>query len=292
MDHRAFLAGMDPEVTAALTQRSTARGLLHLMGHLGLLVFGGIWIAVGWPLWWAAMLPYGIALVFLFTLEHECTHQTPFAHVGLNEWVGRLVGVVLFLPFGWFRYFHLAHHRHTNIPGKDPELGSDKPQAGWPLVWHVSGLPLWGRLFAQLFRNAFGVIDAEYVPERARPRVAQEARIYLGVYAALALSFVVSPVLLWVWLLPMLLGQPFLRLYLLAEHGRCTFVANMFENTRTTFTNRVVRFLAWNMPYHAEHHVQPNVPFHRLPEFHGYVQAHLHQTSEGYGAFLKSYVGR
>ncbi|WP_246694633.1 fatty acid desaturase, partial [Mesorhizobium sp. M2D.F.Ca.ET.147.01.1.1] len=67
---------------------------------------------------------------------------------------------------------------------------------------------------------------------------------------------------------PALLGQPFLRLYLMAEHGRCPLVANMLENTRTTLTNWFVHKLAWNMPYHAEHHAYPGVPFHQLPEFH------------------------
>lgn len=291
MDHKAFLQQLDPEVAAALTARSTAEGLLHLAGHLGLLALTGTWIAMGWPLWWAVLLPHGIVLIFLFTLEHECTHQTPFAHVGLNEWVGRLVGVSLFLPFQWFRYFHLAHHRFTNIPGKDPELAREKPAPGWPLVWHVLGFPLWAQLFRQLFLSALGRVDADYVPERARPRIVAEARWHVAIYALLAACLFAAPVLVWIWLVPLVLGQPFLRLYLLAEHGRCAFVANMFENSRTTFTNAPVRYLAWNMPYHAEHHVHPGVPFHKLPEFHACVKAHLKATSEGYGAFLKSYVG-
>ena len=89
----------------------------------------------------------------------------------------------------------------------------------------------------------------------------------------------------------MLLGFPFLRLYLLAEHGRCPSVANMFENTRTTMTTRAVRLLAWNMPYHAEHHAWPAVPFHKLPEVHDLAAAHLKRVSPGYGAFLREYLG-
>ena len=87
------------------------------------------------------------------------------------------------------------------------------------------------------------------------------------------------PVLFWVWILPCLPGQPVLRLYLLAEHGRCPFVADMLKNTRTTFTNRIVRFLAWNMPYHVEHHTLPQVPFHRLPDLHDRMQPHLKVTA-------------
>ena len=103
--------------------------------------------------------------------------------------------------------------------------------------------------------------------------------------------WLLGPALLWLWLVPVLLGQPALRLYLLAEHGDCPKVANMFENTRTTFTTGLVRLLAWNMPYHVEHHVMPMVPFHRLPELHGVMRDRLRVTAEGYVAFTKSLSG-
>ena len=105
-----------------------------------------------------------------------------------------------------------------------------------------------------------------------------------------ALSLVFSDLLFWIWVLPLLLGMPFLRLYLLAEHGRCAFVANLFENARTTYTNRIVRFLAWNMPYHVEHHAIPNVPFHNLPALHQEMLGHHKVISDGYAAFTKEYV--
>ena len=94
------------------------------------------------------------------------------------------------------------------------------------------------------------------------------------------------------WLVPVALGFPFLRLYLLAEHGRCPAVANMFDNTRTTYTNLLVRFLAWNMPYHVEHHVLPQVPFHLLPRFNQRIREWLKHTSPGYVAFSRDYVSR
>jgi len=71
----------------------------------------------------------------------------------------------------------------------------------------------------------------------------------------------------------------------MAEHGRCPPVANMFENTRTTFTNSLVRRIAWNMPYHAEHHTIPTVPFHNLPRLHELANSHLRKTSQGYHEF-------
>jgi fatty acid desaturase len=55
----------------------------------------------------------------------------------------------------------------------------------------------------------------------------------------------------------------------------------------------VVRALAWNMPYHAEHHAYPAVPFHRLPEVNRAIAPRLKSTSPGYIAvhlqILRSY---
>ena len=44
---------------------------------------------------------------------------------------------------------------------------------------------------------------------------------------------------------------------------------NGLTNTRTTLTNAAVRLLMWNMPFHAEHHLYPSIPFHRLADAHG-----------------------
>jgi fatty acid desaturase len=292
MDHREFVAALPADLRERMTERSDAAGLWHLAGHLGLILLVGGLIAIGVPRWWALLPLQGVLIVFLFTLEHEATHKTPFRSLAVNEWAGRLAGFLLVLPFEWFRYFHLAHHRWTNIDGKDPELLGEKPETWAAWVWHVSGLPYWGselRLMGSLVR---GRAEGAYLPEGAKARIVAEARWMALGYLCVALTLLGSPLLLWVWIVPVLLGQPFLRLYLLAEHGDCPRVANMFQNTRTTFTNRVVRFLAWNMPYHVEHHVWPAVPFHRLPEVHGLMKDQLQVTAEGYAAFTRAYLER
>lgn len=292
MDHKRFVTALPPEAKADLTRLSNRAGLLHLGGHLGLIIACGAGIGLGVPGWWLLLLPQGVALIFLFTLEHECTHRTPFAAPALNDWVGRACGVVLLLPFEWFRYFHLAHHRWTNIPGRDPELDGGKPETRGQWLWHVSGLPYWLGMGRVTLALAFGRGAADYLPKPALPRIRAEARWMLAVYGLALASLLVSPALIWLWLVPVLLGQPVLRLYLLAEHGDCPRVANMFENTRTTFTTAVVRFLAWNMPFHTEHHVYPAVPFHHLPALHDLMQAELKVTADGYVAFTRAYLDR
>ncbi|MDJ0827055.1 MAG: fatty acid desaturase [Rhodobacter sp.] len=291
-DHRAFLASLTPAAKSALTERANVPGFARLTTHLAAITTTGTLIVMQVPLWPLLLPVHGILLTFLFALEHEATHKTPFANERLNEWAGRAAGLVLVLPFTWFRYFHLAHHRHTNDPVCDPELLAGAKPHGWPAyLLHVSGLPYWAGTVRKTCGLALNQGGDDFVPAPARARAAAEARWMLVIYAALGATLVVSPLLVWLWIVPMLLGQPFLRLFLLAEHGRCPYVADMFENTRTTFTTRFVRWLSWNMSYHIEHHAFPSVPFHKLPDLHDLAAEHLRQTEHGYARFHRAYVG-
>ncbi|MEM7242172.1 MAG: fatty acid desaturase [Pseudomonadota bacterium] len=293
MDHHAVISGLDPDLKRALQIRSNKAGLVQLALHLCLIGFLAMCVAQGGVLRLFAILPLGICLIFLFTLEHEATHKTPFASERLNEWMGHLCGLLILLPFTWFRYFHLAHHKYTNDPTRDPELlvGS-KPETRWEYVKHISGIPVWIGQIRKIWDNALGRKLGRYTPDKAKPRIIWEARIYLGFYALALTSLTVSDLVIWLWVVPLILGQPFLRLYLLAEHGRCAFVSNMLENTRTTYTSRLVRFLAWNMPFHTAHHILPNVPFHNLPKLNEVIADKLGATSNGYQEFHKDYIAQ
>ncbi|MEM6666569.1 MAG: fatty acid desaturase [Pseudomonadota bacterium] len=273
---------------------SNTRGLVHLTGHLLLLVTTGTLIALSSGSFWVlpAMVVHGAVLVFLFAPLHECVHRTAFRSVWLNNGVAWFCGLAVGLPPNAFRAFHFAHHRHTQIPGKDPEL-DEKAVETWPdYLIYLSGWRYWTSEAALLFAHARGQVTSPYYPDRLKPRLVREARIMLAVYAGvIALSLALwSTAALAFWLLPVLLGQPFLRAYLMAEHTGLPFVENMWENTRTTLTFSPVRFLAWNMPFHAEHHAQPAVPFHGLPALHqaeGRARAHI---TEGYSTFHQEHV--
>lgn len=263
-----------------------------LASHVVSILVTGIWIVLEIPFWQLVMIVHGIQLVFLFTLLHETVHDTPFQSKRLNKWVGRVCGFLLFLPPQWFRYFHLAHHRYTHDPEMDPELEGGPIESKTAYLWTVTGIPLWMFHFKTLFRNVLGQVDYSYLPNGSRTRVINEARSMLLLYMLLlALSaYYASTLLLFCWIIPLILGQPFLRLYLMAEHGRCPHVANMLENSRTTYTNAIIRWLAWNMPYHSEHHAYPAVPFHKLPEFHEVAKKHLRSTENGYKTFHAKFV--
>ena len=293
-DHRDFVAALDMDQRVALNRRRDGPALRKLAVHVAIIAGFALAIGLHVPFWPLLMLPLGILLIFLFTLQHEAAHDTLFRTPALNRWVLRICGVITVVPPLWFRFFHLAHHRHTQDPDNDPELEGGKPETITQYAWHITGIPMWVTMVRVLLRNALGRVEYEYVPQGARRRVVVEARVQLAMYALAGAASLAaqSTLLLYIWVIPAMLGQPLLRLYLLAEHGRCPLVANMLENTRTTYTNRLVRWLAWNMPYHAEHHAVPTVPYHQLPALHELAKPHLRTTADGYVAFNRDYAAQ
>lgn len=287
IDHKQFLAQLSDDQRVHFTDKSDLPGLLKLTSHIIAFAISSYWIYSGLPGWQVAMVFQGVMIVFLFTLLHETVHFTPFKTPWINQVVGWMSGFLILLPPLWFRYFHLAHHRFTHEPGKDPELDGPPIDSMRRYLWALTGLPVWWSHFKTLFKNASGNFEYAFLPAAAHGRVVREARCLLAIYSVFFVGSVAlaSQVLLWLWIIPAILGQPFLRLYLMAEHGRCPHVANMFENTRTTFTNMLVRWLAWNMPYHIEHHAYPAVPFHKLPDFHEVAKVYLQTTENGYASF-------
>jgi fatty acid desaturase len=277
-----------------LTARSDAKGIAQLACHVGALCATGALVWSTRSTWWLApaMLLHGIVLIFLFAPLHESIHWTAFRSRRFNEAVAWVCGALLLLPPAYFRAFHFAHHRHTQDPKRDPELATPKPRTLGGYLWHVSGLPYWRERIATTARHACGRVDEPFIGARQRPAIVREARRLLGVYALAGLSSIAAASLapLYLWLAPALLGQPFLRLYLLAEHTGCPLVANMLENSRTTRSLAPIRRLAWNMPYHAEHHAYPALPFHALPAAHHVLKAEIAVQASGYVAVHREIV--
>ena len=284
-DHKAALAALPPDRLADWARPSNAPGLLRLLSHLAAIaVAGALALSASGPAQIAAQALLGVFITFLFAPLHECIHRTAFRSRWLNDLVAEICGFVMLLPPRRFRFFHFAHHRHTQDPENDPELASPKP-ATWPAyLWALTGWAYWSSQIRLLLGSAFGAPLPDYVPARAAQRVRWEARAHCAGYlAVIALSIVSGSTLaLTLWVVPALLGQPWLRAYLLAEHTACPLVPDMLQNTRTTFANRLIRWFAWEMPNHTAHHALPQAPFHRLPEVTEALRPSLRSTAESY----------
>jgi fatty acid desaturase len=288
MDSEAMVHGLvEPATLRHLARRSDARGLGQLACHSALLGATGllVWASRGRPWLAAALLLHGIALSFLFCALHESVHRSAFASRRLNDVVAWVCGALLMLPPDYFRLFHFAHHRFTQDPARDPELARPRPETLGSYLWHVSGLPYWQDRLTVTLRHALtGRVTEMFVPPAESARIVREARILWGCYLLVAAAslYLHSTLALIYWVLPALLGQPLLRLFLLAEHAGCPLSDDMLANTRTTCTSRAVLLLTWRMPYHAEHHCFPAVPFHALAGLHVLIGASVRTSAPGY----------
>ena len=286
---------LSDDALSSLVERSDRKGLAHLVLHVLAIAGAGATYAGAFDSAW--MLPaawlYGTTLVFLFAPLHETIHYTAFRSRWLNRAVSAACGWILVLPPRYFRGFHLEHHRHTQDPARDPELAVAPPRTWSQYLWRVSGFQYWTSRVRTMLVHASGRVTETYIAASERAAVVREARVYLASYVALATlsALIGSTAMLWFWAVPVVLGQPMLRLYLLAEHTGCPMVPDMLENSRTVHTNAVVRFLAWNMPYHAEHHAYAAIPFHALPEAHGALAPFVAKQSPGYASVHRELVG-
>ncbi|WP_124976882.1 fatty acid desaturase family protein [Aphanothece sacrum] len=270
-----------------LNQPSNLKGILQLLGHLAVMVGSGyIWLNqdnLGLKI--PALIIYGFTLATMFAALHECVHRTAFANNRLNDIVAWFAGLLSFYNSTFYRRYHKWHHRYTRIRDKDPELTDLTPTNLGEYLWVISGIPWWiGKVQTHYLCATGQMEDLPYIQETARGEIQRSVQLQLLTYlgAIIVSIYYQQPWFVLFWLLPLAMGQPLLRFILLAEHTACTFDANPFANTRTTLTAIPLRFLMWNMPFHAEHHFCPSIPFHALGKAHQKLQPHLCYVERGY----------
>lgn len=279
----------------ALSGRSDGRGALRIGLHVALIAGGAALVAGahGWLLL-PAMLLLGVVQAALFAPIHETMHRTAFASRRANAVVGWLAACPSLLNWDFYTAFHLAHHRHTQDPALDPELMVPPPSTLDAYVLRVAALPYWRTRLIVLWDGLRGDLSAyPFITARSAPRIVRSLRGMAGFMLALCAVGVVligwwAPLVFWVG--PQVLGQPFLRLYLLTEHTGCTEDANGLTNTRTTLTTWPMHLLMWNMSYHTEHHLYPSIPFHRLADAHAVLSDRLGVIQPGYARWHVGFV--
>jgi len=271
-----------------LMLRSDGPALLRATCHFGTLALTGTLLWTLRSTVWALplLVAHGYVLAFTFCAFHEAAHRTAFRSRWLNALMGTVAGLLTIWPYRNYRVYHWEHHRFTQDPARDPELYFAKPASLGAWLFVLTGIPNLHRRLVDLLRLVAGRSDRPWMAPAERRPLIREARVHFAVYLAVAAVAIWarSTMQLVLWLLPLLLGQAFLRPYLLAEHTGCAGTRDCLENTRTTLTLGLVRLFAWNMPYHSEHHSYHGVPFHALPRLHRHVRARVANLEPGYVA--------
>ncbi len=238
--------------------------------------------------WWGLLftIPAAGFLVRLFILQHDCGHGTLFAHRGLNNWIGRVLGVITLTPYDYWRRTHAVHHASAG--------NLDRRGIGDVDTLTVSeyrALSRWQRLRYRLYRHPlvmFGFGPAWLF--------VCQYRLPLGLMRAGALPWVstiatncgiVLPIAVMIWLIglvPFLLVQIPVTLMAATTGVWLFYVQHQFEATHWAkdpdwkFQEaalhgsshydlpRPLRWLSGNIGIHHVHHLAAKIPFYRLPE--------------------------
>ncbi len=83
---------------------------------LTLVPFVGVWsamyalISVSYLLTLLLVPVAACLMVRLFIIQHDCGHRAMFSSRKMNNWVGRVMGVLTMTPYEYWRYAHSLHH--------------------------------------------------------------------------------------------------------------------------------------------------------------------------------------
>lgn len=266
---------LEPSELKALNEKSDFYGALQLGSHLGAIAIACVLHAQLIGSWWVVLSGFilGVLINFLYAGQHELSHGTVFKTRSINEVFGRLVGFVMIFPRDFDQIMHFAHHQYTQDWERDGELVREPFTLKTYLLW-LFGITYWRNRVLGLVRRATGKIVEPFITKDEEAKVVLESRLHLAGYAIIALLSVYFQT--WVavvfWLLPMILAKPVHQLQNTIEHLGLSHESDILDNTRSTRTNFIMRWLCWQMPYHTAHHTFPTVPFWKLKQLNAKLE--------------------
>lgn len=210
---------------------------------------------------WAGFLLLSYLVYVIYTPLHESVHHNIFGPDSKLSWLNTLIGYaaasILGVSYAAHRAAHMAHHRATNVQGKDPDLayGDDS------LTALVLGGP---KIIVSEYRTYFENVFPS-APFAAKAGVLAEIAVAIGWRAALiAAGFPLEVLVLAVlanWAGLSLLGM----LFAWIVHRPFDQTAR-YRNTATILLPKWIHQPAtvlwlWQN-YHSIHHLFPRVPFY------------------------------
>ena len=273
--------GLDRKSLKELMRRSNAVPLRRLALCLVALGFlGYLYVSAMGSRWFLpALFLFGSTLsLTVYSLSHECSHGTVFRSRWLNETIFWATSLLFGQEVLYRRYSHAAHHTHTMFVGHDAQLPFAQPVGLKAYFLWYSGVLYHSQFLRVLFLHSLGRFSDKtrsFTPPEELPRMVRNSRLFIVIYAgAAAVSWYFSTsVLLWIWLLPKLAGDPVMLTYAGSQHfEKEENTIDLRRSTRSLRPNRLIDLFYWNMSFHIEHHLYPTVPFFALPKLNALIK--------------------
>lgn len=293
VDARWYVAPVDHDTLRTLSQRRNGPAIRDTLLWFVLLGGSGYLAHRSWGTWW--MVPTFFVYGTLYgsvsdSRWHECGHRTAFKTAWMNDAVYFIASFMVWREAVSWRWSHIRHHSDTIIVGRDPEIAFQRPIKARRPLKDFLGLTSNPSETKKILLNVAGRFtpdELDYLPEAERPLAVRTARVYVAIWLSVIIACVVSrsiEPLLFV-ILPSFYGKWLLVAYGITQHaGLAEDTLDHRLNSRTIHMNRLHRYLYWNMNYHIEHHMFPNVPFHALPALSKATEANFPPAYSGFAA--------
>ena len=302
--HNENLSFLNPPEASAWTrilaryrEPNGGRSIVELAITAGALTLSWVlmWKALDVGYWLCLLLAVPTAgfLVRLFMIQHDCGHGAFFRHRFANDWLGRVLGVLTFTPYDFWRRTHALHHASSgNLERRG--IGDIETLT----VREYLALPGWRRLGYRLYRHPvvmFGVGPAYLFILQFRLPVGLMRGGWMPWVSTMATNLAIAvAVAAMMWLVGI---GPFLLVHLPiimigASIGVWLFyVQHQFEDTFWAESQTwnlheaalhgssyydlpaILRWFTANIGVHHVHHLCSKIPYYRLPSvLHDYPE--------------------
>lgn len=263
----------------------------------------GITLCTGHASLWqvsVGVLIIGVAIAHGVHLQHQALHNIGFRSRRANEVWGVILGIPALVSFYEYRVAHLFHHANIGKPAHHELYSMLKWQAGTPKRAQGFMLAHYVRVFIPHLCRVLRAQPLEHhVYRYSQVQQRQFKRFYLigggfiVLLAALSLAFETwLPLATWLVAL-IFVAVPMHALLEFPEHVGCDqFSTEVVKNTRSIRSNFFMQWLAHYNNLHAEHHQEPQTPFHLLPAVHPKISNALEESRSGYIDFYIDYFRR
>ncbi|KAJ7252615.1 fatty acid desaturase-domain-containing protein [Mycena rebaudengoi] len=231
--------------------------------------------AAAWSTYIVMVLVIGSRLRAFEHLIHEASHNNLFTNPRAHEWLEFTYAFPVFRLLKSYRMAHLEHHKYLGDPVRDSDVVrfidygfiGDKPMSARRKTWLIFGLPFTGWFHYEYMNTLFADFWSDPVcyPAKLVYWVAILSSVHFcDVWGGFWRYYAVP----WFGILPMMRWWAEL-----GEHLGTDMTQN-FGNARTSdgFLQRW-----WIYPLndglHAAHHLNSQVPFHRLRQAHTELMA-------------------
>mgnify|MGYP001156780805 FL=1 len=287
---------LEPSELKELNNRSDLFGFIQMGSHLLAILLVGYTHYIFNDSWLFLLSGFflGVLINFLYAAQHELSHSTVFRTVWINEFFGRIIGFLMLFPRDYDQIMHFAHHRWTQDWERDGELVREPFTLYTYLLWFM-GISYWYNRISGIIRRARGVIIEPYIRNVECKKVILESRLHVLGYAIILMISIYfeSWVAIYFWLAPLFLTKPIHQMQNTIEHLGLKHNNDILENTRSTNTNALMRWLCWQMPYHTAHHTFPSVPFWKLKKLNDKIENKAGEVySMGYIEFQLEVIRR